>query len=96
MAKATYLEDMDDKRVGVAFWCPGCDTAHSINFSWHFNDDLERPTISPSIKVSYSPTDFDMPGGVCHSFVENGAIRFLDDCTHHLRGQTVELPEWED
>ena len=31
---------------------------------------------------------------VCHSFVTNGQIQFLDDCTHALRGQTVPLPEF--
>jgi len=32
----------------------------------------------------------------CHSFVEGGNIRFLDDCTHALRGQTVPLPAFDD
>ena len=32
---------------------------------------------------------------VCHSFVRDGMIQFLSDCTHDLRGQTVELPEIE-
>lgn len=32
--------------------------------------------------------------GVCHSFVRDGQIQFLDDCTHALAGQTVPLPEW--
>jgi hypothetical protein len=31
--------------------------------------------------------------GVCHSFVTDGRIQFLDDCTHVLAGQTVDLPE---
>lgn len=31
---------------------------------------------------------------VCHSFVTDGRIQFLDDCTHELAGQTVELPPW--
>lgn len=30
----------------------------------------------------------------CHSFVRDGMIQFLDDCTHELKGQTVEIPEW--
>ena len=30
---------------------------------------------------------------VCHSFVENGFIRFLGDCTHELANQTVELTD---
>lgn len=30
---------------------------------------------------------------VCHSFITDGQIQFLNDCTHELAGQTVELPE---
>lgn len=30
---------------------------------------------------------------ICHSFITNGKIQFLNDCTHHLAGQTVDLPE---
>lgn len=29
----------------------------------------------------------------CHSFVTDGMIQFLDDCTHDLAGQTVELKD---
>jgi hypothetical protein len=31
---------------------------------------------------------------VCHSFVRDGRIEFLSDCTHRLAGQTVPLPPW--
>lgn len=40
---------------------------------------------------------FDSMPTVCHSFVTDGRIQFLSDCTHELAGQTVdipELPEW--
>jgi hypothetical protein len=30
----------------------------------------------------------------CHSFVTDGQIQFLSDCTHALAGQTVPLPDW--
>ena len=33
--------------------------------------------------------------GVCHSFVTNGQIQFLGDCTHALAGQTVALPKFD-
>lgn len=33
---------------------------------------------------------------VCHSFVRDGQIQFLSDCTHKLAGQTVPLPAWAD
>lgn len=31
---------------------------------------------------------------VCHSFVIDGRIHFLSDCTHALAGQTIDLPDW--
>lgn len=34
--------------------------------------------------------------GVCHSFVTDGRIQFLGDCTHHLAGKTVAIPAWEE
>lgn len=36
----------------------------------------------------------DLKCSVCHSFVTDGRIRFLNDCTHALAGQTVDLPEF--
>ena len=33
-------------------------------------------------------------GHICHSFVTDGRIQFLNDCTHELAGQTVDLPAW--
>jgi len=31
---------------------------------------------------------------ICHCFVRNGRIEFLNDCTHALAGQTVDMPKW--
>lgn len=39
---------------------------------------------------------FDRVETVCHSFVTDGRIQFLGDCTHPLAGQTVDLPEWDE
>ncbi len=33
---------------------------------------------------------------VCHSFVRDGQIQFLGDCTHHLAGRTVPLEPLDD
>ena len=33
---------------------------------------------------------------VCHSFVTDGRIQFLQDSTHKLSGQTVDVPDWDD
>lgn len=36
---------------------------------------------------------FDGNDSVCHSFVKDGMIEYLTDCTHALSGQTLPLEE---
>lgn len=38
---------------------------------------------------------FESAPFVCHSFVTDGRIQYLGDCTHALAGQTVDMPPWE-
>lgn len=64
--------------------------------SWGFNGNLDRPTFTPSVLSRWNAwTGRDTPPRdcVCHSFVTDGRIQFLPDCTHALAGQTVDLPE---
>jgi hypothetical protein len=87
----------------VAFWCPGCGDAHQITVCndlfpdgpcWGFSGDFERPSFTPSIMVN-RPGQYHNPGvPVCHSYVTKGRILFLQDCTHELAGQTVDLPDF--
>lgn len=39
--------------------------------------------------------EFENAETVCHSFVRDGQIQFLSDCTHSLAGKTVPLPAWD-
>jgi len=32
----------------------------------------------------------------CHSFVTDGKIQFLSDCTHELAGQTVDMVDYDE
>jgi Family of unknown function (DUF6527) len=79
--------------VGFVFWCPGCDEVHQIwtegrgRANWDFDGNLENPTFSPSLLVTWK-------NWVCHSFIKAGQIQFLSDCTHHLAGQTVPIADW--
>lgn len=86
---------------GQTFWCPGCKGTHSVNRNadrprWSYNGDSESPTFSPSILVTcrWSQHDDTWKDDVCHSFVKDGRIQFLGDCTHELAGQTVDIPDW--
>jgi hypothetical protein len=78
---------------------------------WGFNGNVESPTFTPSILAKYThpkgytndnpaPADFsgDYVTDVCHTFITDGKIQYLGDCTHELAGQTIELPEfkWSD
>jgi hypothetical protein len=91
----------------LAFHCPGCDDPHVMNVfadrepRWSWNGDAERPTFQPSILVrtggAVDPNfvwEAGDPPEVCHSYVTDGRIRFLGDCTHALAGQTVDIPRW--
>ena len=49
--------------------------------------EAERPALPEGYR-------FDGADTVCHSFVADGRIQFLSDCTHALAGQTVELEPW--
>ena len=75
---------------------------------WGWNGSGDAPTFTPSILVRtghYFQPDgkhCDRSGDpewpcdciCCHSFVTDGRIQFLGDCTHGLAGQTVDLPDW--
>ncbi|WP_420485245.1 DUF6527 family protein [Iningainema tapete] len=86
--------------VGFFFDCPGCKMGHAVHArpyknkigaSWTFNGSLDKPTFRPSILAKVERSD--VQAMVCHSFVTDGRIRFLQDCTHSLVGRTVDLPE---
>lgn len=94
---------------GLLFWCPGCNHAHRIQHGdgprprWGWNGNAEKPTFTPSVLVRWNepsdnPAEFDDTSKdiqkVCHSFVRDGMIEFLGDCTHALAGQTVPLAQF--
>lgn len=82
------------------FFCPGCKTHHQITAGprgfkhpkgrpvWDFNNDVDKPTFFPS----HLTGSVNFTERRCHSYITSGRIRFLDDCHHELKGQTVELP----
>lgn len=90
------------------YWCPGCDALHGIGINptkqengagWDFSGTMECPTYSPSQLCRYNqwtghntlPKEF-----VCHTFIRQGQIEFLSDCTHAMKGKTVPLPPLPD
>lgn len=82
----------------LIFHCPGCDLLHAPTVGgakrWEWNGSLDLPTLSPSVLVRWDDGP-DHVQKVCHSFVREGRIQFLGDCTHALAGQTIDLPDVE-
>lgn len=70
------------------FHCPGCGFGHWFKTTgtepkWTWNEDFDKPTVRASIRVQSSI--------LCHLFITDGNIQFLDDCTHDLAGKTVPM-----
>jgi hypothetical protein len=88
---APYTIDQQVLIAGYVYFCPGCGHDHFVRLrDWTFNGSLEKPTFRPSVLLKYEENGKEM---VCHSFVQNGKIIYLDDCTHGLKGKIVEMDE---
>lgn len=106
------INDDGERYHAIVLWCPGCQIVDpdghihgglhmlAINGNpkkrpvWGWNKDLVNVTLNPSIltKSKRSGVKFR-----CHSFLQNGQWRFLNDCTHSLKGKVVPmvpLPDW--
>lgn len=91
----------------LKFKCPACGHNHIVsigpksfwNIRWQFNGDYDKPTINPSVLVTCDiPEDAVIEPNIrrCHSFIRDGKIQYLGDCTHAMAGQTVDLPDWDE
>lgn len=101
------LRKLEDGKL--MFYCQGCEGCHYFDSRWTFNKDFEKPTFSPSLlirgtqPITDEEHDLIMSGKhvepkpfICHSFVTDGKMQYLSDCTHSLTGQTVELLQEDD
>lgn len=86
------------------FWCNG--KHHTNGHTWSFNMNMDAPTITPSLNISWGkeadPKSGEPEGlppnngwsGRCHSVITDGKISFCNDSTHELSGQSnIDLPD---
>ena len=92
MSLFSSASDNGTTTTGHMYYCPGCDSCHMVYLDrWTISGDLEiNPTVSPSILVRYGD------GQICHSFIREGKIEYLSDCTHSLAGQTIDMIDIDD
>ena len=95
----------DDSVASLSAFCPACDFEHSFNVDldqnglhqehdqpvWTFNGDYDLPTFRASMLANDGRVDEHHP--ICHSFLTDGRWEYLNDSTHDMAGQTVEVPE---
>lgn len=100
MAKILPIE-RNGIKVGYIFNCPACGFGHKFCTVdahdegwpiWELTGTADSPTVRASLLVWWEEGEEHKPMR-CHSYITDGNIQFLNDCTHALAGQTVELPE---
>lgn len=62
---------------------------------WTWNGDTEKPTLRPSVLTEGITRIGEKVKFRCHTWVTDGKAQFLDDCSHDLRGQTIDMLEVE-
>ena len=102
MNKIMRTQTQDPNHEEYSFLCPGCKMGHKFVVKWghgkgnqpqpmwSFNGNMEKPTFSPSLlnTWTYGPQHTKK---VCHLFLREGILEFLNDCTHELAGKKVPL-----
>jgi hypothetical protein len=81
-------------------WCPACEEAHQYGPRWTFNGNVDTPSFSPSMKITWGryadpnhKAESPDENRICHYFLTDGELRFCGDCTHSMGGRTVPLPD---
>lgn len=76
-------------------FCPACKCGHGFDTDrWVFNGDMVKPTLSAlpghtcSVMVQHRRQGLQV---VCHYHINDGMIEFCNDCSHDMRGKTVQL-----
>ncbi len=77
---------------GWMAWCPGCDSPHVYDERWSFNGDHDAPTFKPSYLATGTYGE-NHEQRRCHTYLTDGKLQFLADCSHELAGTTVDLIE---
>lgn len=80
------------KAGDLCYWCEGCGHGHSVPADrWHFDGNLESPTISPSVRHFYTHPETGAQVTTCHYLLKAGVMKFCGDCEHKLAGQSRPL-----
>ncbi len=94
MPKVRECCKQDGSHYGWSIYCEACETEHMFDDRWTFNGDIEKPTFRASMLSNGGGGNPYLP--ICHSFVTDGKIEYLSDCTHKFAGKTLDLQDFID
>lgn len=107
--KIVYKERKSDGLLikFYSVYCPACLCSHRFIVesdnkeipTWEFNGDLDKPTFTPSLLVTWDSSNKGAKGYHtyrCHSYLTNGIWIFLNDCSHGLSGTDQVMIEFPD
>ena len=105
IARREFKYDEQPGCVGYWVFCPACESSHRflVEFPpdpaqvWTFDGNEESPTFSPSLLVEqrrWRESEQRWIDNRCHSYLEAGVWRFLNDSTHAMAGQKVPMVEF--
>lgn len=59
-----------------------------------YKREMWVPPVTPSNLEEWkkNPWPQEKQMFICHTFITDGMVQYLDDCSHHLKGQTVPIP----
>lgn len=87
-------ERKDEQGSYWLIWCVACKCGHNIPTPrWSFDNNLESPTFTPSVRLSYRDPDTGVEKTHCHFNVTNGQIVYHGDCPHSMTGRTIPMVE---
>lgn len=93
MPKVIDLTDQNGENLTHYIECPACGYGHGFDSRWTFNGDYDKPTFRPSMLVNANMPIDPPRTHRCHSFVTDGKIQFLSDCSHQFAGRILDLPD---
>lgn len=98
-----YIESSIEESTHLMFETPGPISTRILPIqikgtragtgNWTWNGDVNKPTLKPSLLSKTYIGDKEI---ICHTFITDGKVIFLDDCTHELVGQTLDLLDIEE
>lgn len=90
-----FVVDQQDETY-VRYFCPGCRSQHAVPAKrWHWNGDVNSPTLTPSVRHFYTGPD-GVEITICHYVIKDGRIHYCGDSQHELKNQEMALPDIDD